>query len=685
MTIIDNEVTYFDDQELTCFSLANESDKSPDNLEGTNISGFIVGKTLGKVGGQADLYHCSKEGIEAVLKLFRPVFTNSEEKKKLFLDVDKKLQSIQCPYVIKPFASGFYDNRYFRILPYFKNGTLLDQMSSSGLSVRERNEEAKKKIVPQVNAALHAIHEAGLFHCDLKPNNVFLSDSLDCVIGDFGIALSNEGGRSSVQNENVLPSFFSAPEAAISKDNSKPGDYFSFGRLLFAFCNGRDPMERMSADDSRRIGLMEKIIIPLEIDPDLRGLISALTDSEPKFRADYAAVMRWSSNPETLLFYAKGEDGDYVLPSPIDRPNIKQPIQTYYQLARYLGSNWELGLTYFRSGLIKILGDQNPLLVSKIKECTKKYLGNDEDLGLFLCLRLIGPKDLSLSYRSHLFVSFESFISLLRSNYDSPKNLEPFLSKPFVAEALSYFGLSQKFAPYAAIYDKLQKQSQADVLLNFARQSNDGIYLDGVVYKDLKELVEKGFCNKNCKLIIHPIATTDHLAFVNLLLSGYQGITKQKIMEIAMASNLSELYHQISLTQGFLPFRYGDKQIKTQSDYVALVKDIYSSNGDYGGLVDFLSSPEAFDLLTIDATKTDKNLKTNLFHEKTVKDRISYLAFKTKPAAPYHGARSLFDLGTLFDSINDQASFDKLAAEIVDDHDFDLWLASQGIERKGKK
>lgn len=72
------------------------------------------------------------------------------------------------------------------LLPYCKNGTLLDFL----IEARRRNIELplpfKLYLLKQMILAVHSLHTlSGLAHCDNKPDNMVITDSFKIALIDF--------------------------------------------------------------------------------------------------------------------------------------------------------------------------------------------------------------------------------------------------------------------------------------------------------------------------------------------------------------------------------------------------------------------------------------------------------------------------------------------------------------------
>jgi serine/threonine protein kinase, bacterial len=98
------------------------------------------------------------------------------------------------------------------------------------------------RIIEQVAKALHAAHEAGLLHRDVKPSNVLLNRDDFAYLIDFGIARVLDDTRITTTGNTIGTYHYIAPERlTIGAEEDARADVYSLACVLFECLTGGPP------------------------------------------------------------------------------------------------------------------------------------------------------------------------------------------------------------------------------------------------------------------------------------------------------------------------------------------------------------------------------------------------------------------------------------------------------------
>lgn len=200
------------------------------NVEGSHLGGFTLNRRL-KVRGETEVWRATRDvdGIEVALKTapFGSVDADRLRHEAEALSRVVSRLTVAC--------SGFLesDGHVVLALDWCRGGTLKARLASDGpFSVYAVRDMAWNLLL-----ALRDVHAAGLVHRDLKPGNVFLTESGEARLGDFGIALlPGVGGK---RGGIVGSAAYMSPEQALGGRLDARSDLYSLGLVLHELATGR--------------------------------------------------------------------------------------------------------------------------------------------------------------------------------------------------------------------------------------------------------------------------------------------------------------------------------------------------------------------------------------------------------------------------------------------------------------
>lgn len=148
----------------------------------------------------------------------------------------------------------------------------------------------------QAAAGLSALHRAGIVHCDIKPDNLFLTmkrgTEVKLKILDFGLA---EVAGQSIENEAHAvrgTAQFMAPEQVLGDRVDARTDVYSLGVVMFRMLTGQLPFDLKLSTTLLRHQLSSPTPPPSwlcdDLDPHVEGIVLKAMRKNPEDR--YASV-----------------------------------------------------------------------------------------------------------------------------------------------------------------------------------------------------------------------------------------------------------------------------------------------------------------------------------------------------------------------------------------------------------
>jgi serine/threonine-protein kinase len=189
--------------------------------------------------------HVKLDRFVAVKFLSRELGGIPELKERFTLEA-RALAKVKHPNVVQVFDAGEEDDETWLVMELVEGGTVASRLP---LEPREA-----VRVTSAVCRALQAVHEAGLVHRDVKPENVLLTSSGEVKLSDFGIVRETAATR--VGAPVGTPGFV-APEVLAGQPATPSADVFALGVMLRQLVTGRPTG---SADEPALPGGLDAIV-----------------------------------------------------------------------------------------------------------------------------------------------------------------------------------------------------------------------------------------------------------------------------------------------------------------------------------------------------------------------------------------------------------------------------------------
>lgn len=192
----------------------------------------------------------------------------------------------------------------YNVLEFGKNGTLSANIRRNG----GFSEHLTRFYASQVCSAVMYMHQCGMAHCDIKPQNILLDEHYNIKLADFGTCEIDTQGDSLCKQRKGTPKFMAPEVEDFSRTDSYDmyaSDVYSLGVTIYYMLTGKTPDKLTANSDQASTNSIENIKAPvttttcenqgtlfsLGISGEFENLLEYMTHNDPAKRPSMVEVM----------------------------------------------------------------------------------------------------------------------------------------------------------------------------------------------------------------------------------------------------------------------------------------------------------------------------------------------------------------------------------------------------------
>ncbi len=241
----------------TKFRLVSVEDLDPqrdetveDELIGRTIAGRYTLEAFLGGGGMANVYRAADNelGIDVAIKLLKLEMVSDEMRARMVQEARAAAQ-VRHGNLVRVFGTGKLDDTAYIVMELL-DGPNLDAYLRERPGARLPWAEALGLLLPAL-AALHAVHERGYVHRDIKPGNILIAREPGCppraVVIDLGLVKPDRVLRNAVSppptevGRVLCTPGYASPEQASERPVDRRSDVYSMAITLYRVLAGRLP------------------------------------------------------------------------------------------------------------------------------------------------------------------------------------------------------------------------------------------------------------------------------------------------------------------------------------------------------------------------------------------------------------------------------------------------------------
>ena len=197
--------------------------------------------------------------IHVAIKIMRPSVVPTDQARLSLQREAFRSQSLSHPNIINIFDFDDHDGQFFLVMEWLEGesvNALLRRTSGKGVETG-----LARTVIAHAAAGVEHAHRNGVVHADINPSNIFITDTHEIKLLDFGVARST---RVPEQTEDAqftwVTRTYASPEVLSGLPPVVEDDVFSLACVVYRLLSGKHPFGgTLSLVAMRKNQLVEKI------------------------------------------------------------------------------------------------------------------------------------------------------------------------------------------------------------------------------------------------------------------------------------------------------------------------------------------------------------------------------------------------------------------------------------------
>ena len=196
------------------------------------------------------------------------------EQREKFKKEARRIRQLNNPHIVRVHDLFEENGTAYYVMDYVDGENLSDRLKRTG---KPMTEDEVSKILPQILDALKSIHDAGIWHLDLKPANIMVDKSGNVKLIDFGASKqlnAQKGGATTSTAISYTNGY--APREQMEQNYDKFGpwtDMYALGATLYNLLTNKRPPLPTDIDDDISADKHEALPFPESVSAEMKSLV----------------------------------------------------------------------------------------------------------------------------------------------------------------------------------------------------------------------------------------------------------------------------------------------------------------------------------------------------------------------------------------------------------------------------
>ena len=214
------------------------------------------------------------------------------EQKEKFKKEARRIRQLKNEHIVNVYDLFDENGTAYYVMDYVDGENLSERLKRTD---RAMSESEVRLILPQILDALKAVHDAGIYHLDLKPANIMLEKGGKIKLIDFGASkqLDSQKGGATTGTAITYTNGY-APREQMEQNYDKFGpwtDIYALGATLYTLLKNKRPPLPTDIDDDMSEDKHLALPFPDSVSEDMKSFVLQMLQTNRNLRPQNVDVL----------------------------------------------------------------------------------------------------------------------------------------------------------------------------------------------------------------------------------------------------------------------------------------------------------------------------------------------------------------------------------------------------------
>ena len=232
------------------------------------------------------------------------------EQKEKFKKEARRIRQLKNEHIVAVHDLFEENGTAYYVMDYVDGENLAERLKRTG---KPMTEQEVRELLPQILNALKSVHDAGIWHLDLKPANIMVDKSGHIKLIDFGASKqlnAQKGGATTSTAISYTNGY--APREQMEQNYDKFGpwtDIYALGATLYTLLTNKRPPLPTDIDDDTSEDKNNALPFPINVSNEMKQMVLWLMNTNRSQRPQTVASIIVELSD---AFQYDTEDSDYA-------------------------------------------------------------------------------------------------------------------------------------------------------------------------------------------------------------------------------------------------------------------------------------------------------------------------------------------------------------------------------------